>query len=126
MTEEKHGPQKKLFSVFLDKVNSDSEIKNTPLVLPEGIYGSGFITVIGKLVIITFASFYAATGGDARKLVSNVPINALPSYAINSIYPDSDEAGRGVVFIQNGKTELNFYEYSPRIGKYGTLIYLTK
>ena len=23
MTEEKHGPQKKLFSVFLDKVNSD-------------------------------------------------------------------------------------------------------
>lgn len=106
--------------------NSDSEIKNTPLVLPEGIYGSGFITVIGKLVIITFASFYAATGGDARKLVSNVPINALPSYAINSIYPDSDEAGRGVVFIQSGKTELNFYEYSPRIGKYGTLIYLTK
>lgn len=24
MTEEKHGPQKKLFSVFLDKVNSES------------------------------------------------------------------------------------------------------
>lgn len=27
MTEEKHGPQKKLFSVFLDKVNSD-RLKN--------------------------------------------------------------------------------------------------
>lgn len=24
MTEEKHGPQKKLFSVFLDKVNSEA------------------------------------------------------------------------------------------------------
>ena len=95
--------------------------------MPEGIHGSVFVTIMGKLVIITFNSFYADTGGSDRKLISdNIPINALPSYAINSIFPDSDRAGRGVVFIQNGKTELNFYEYTPGTIKYGALIYLTK
>lgn len=34
MTEEKHGPQKKLFSVFLDKVNSDLQ-KNIKVICYE-------------------------------------------------------------------------------------------
>lgn len=36
MTEEKHGPQKKLFSVFLDKVNSELEIKFLDVPCQEG------------------------------------------------------------------------------------------
>ena len=71
MTEEKHGPQKKLFSVFLDKVNSDLNLD----------------------AHVSSVNFTSGSFGYAVQLVGDFGTSSL-GWSDTEIYFDREEGGK--------------------------------
>lgn len=106
--------------------NSEPIVSNISISVPHS--GDVYMSQWGNVVIVTFNAFYLQTAGNAQILYSEMPINAMPQFALENITCDgqANNTKFSPVFIKPSSQLLVIHEYYPNVIKYGTLVYLTK